>query len=194
MSVFTYIALGLSALAVAGLGVVSEIIGNTSLWVVGSNIRPGHEFVVPDANTTLYPSLYVNTGAVATHVEPVKITGSGSDNDYLTAHVQVPTQYYSGALLEMASIECGNVGTPSTGSLVINLETDNKSISDGTSVRDHIYISTGSTVTINTGSMLNTKITADWYVSFISSVSGSTVHPATHDCYLKTRFREKYGR
>ena len=58
MSVLTQLALGISALASAGLTTLGTIIAS-SAWVVGSIIIPGNVFLLPDTNSTTLNHVYV---------------------------------------------------------------------------------------------------------------------------------------
>ncbi|QGH72482.1 MAG: hypothetical protein [Siphoviridae sp. ctpQM7] len=180
------------------LGGISAALASTSLWVVGSLSLQGHLFF-DAANSVTTPTIYSETGALMTFVATQGLPGGGtrffsSGSDVLLAQFQIPTTYSSGALLEQASVECGNISRSMSGSLIVSQFATKQGHSVGTAVRTHVFIGTGSSVTINSGQLLNAKIRDSGYVTFITNSSGGAVLPASYDCVLKARIREKYGR
>lgn len=181
----------------AGTAVLTSIMAITALWLNGSSVIGGHLFF--DTTNNSYPSEYVNSGAYATRAGVDRVLGGGvritaSGSDTLSAYWQVPSVYASGAMLERVSFECNTIGRAVTGSLVIDQPTTRLGPTVGTTVRNFIRLATGSTVTVNTGALLNTKITDSYYISFIGAVSGAVALPASTDCVMKPLIHEKYGR
>ncbi len=186
-------------------GVTNSVLNNARGTASGSLVVQGDTYYVTNNAqqsdlSNENPSLRVNSGSALTFATSgdtpgggILFTQSGSDNYHACA--QVPSKYSSGAILERADLECDRrVGKNFTGSLVLNLLTPLAALSTGNSVRHHIGISSGVTLAINTGAMMNTKVAASKYICFIGAASGANALPVTVDCDLKLRLHEKYGR
>lgn len=133
-----------------------------------------------------------NSGAtVCYNTTPFAVSGS-----YLQADLQVPTQMSSGAVLQMVSLECGNVPTAAlSGTLAIH-NAPIQGLSRGTVLKKSINVGAGGVTTVNTGAMLQTKVPDNQYVSF-TGTGGKTITGAqftVNDCVMNTVWRGKYGK
>jgi hypothetical protein len=170
-----------------------------SLLFPGAVISNG-DFFFDFTNGNSNPTTYVGSGSVETWAGGnqvmgggIRLTASGSRN--LVANWQMPTKFYSGAVLEVARMECNGTPNAVSGSLVINQPSLKQPPSVGTTIRNQVRLFTGSLTTMNTGALLNTKLLPNQYVSFITNSSGGAVFSqANTDCVMKLQIHEKYGR
>lgn len=69
-TILTTLALGVHALSQAGQAILATIL-ISSTWVAGSFIQPGHQFIIPDSNTTTAPGIYLNDETTPIKTYPV---------------------------------------------------------------------------------------------------------------------------
>lgn len=173
----------LGTIAVQGANrIATGVVGGA---LVASVIYGGNLIVDPALNTA--PSQVYGSGAYATYQE-ARLAASGSNT--MTASIQVSTNFYSGATLDRYGVQCHGKPVLSSGSVLFQ-EATKQGITVGTAVRTHIFLSTGSTVTSNTGNTI--KIPDAQYISFIGNRSGAALN-VNGDCKLRVWTTEKYGR
>lgn len=171
----------------------------------GSAIASGNVVMVTmnksNSSVNPYPSIVIDSGAVETWPGGqgvpgggVRLTASGS-RDYV-ASVLVPTTYASGAVLHSVSLECGNTKRTLSGSIIANQKFLKQPITTGVSLRNGIFLGTGAYVYANTGTTIQTKLTAGTYLSYITINSGATMITggSVPDCTFQPTLAEKYGR
>lgn len=167
---------------------------------VGSIIASGNVVLVTSnkVNSAInaYPSIVVDSGAVKTYVGGsgipgggVRLSASGSSN--FVANILVPNTFASGSTLDDVRVECNGTPITTSGSIVVNQVRLKQSITTGTQLRNGIFVSTGSNVKANTGVLIQKKLTAGTYLSFITNTKSGIPLP---DCVVKPSFTEKYGR
>lgn len=175
-----FTSLGLGALSMAGASIIAS-----SVWLAGSILTQGNIHYDPTVNTA--PTQYYGSGSFLSYKE-TRITTSGSN--VLVANIQIPTTFASGAILQMASVECGLAPFGQSGSIVLQTGTK-QSRSTGVLVRHRITMGTGSSVLTATGGNALGKVPSDGYINFISNVNTITT---PNDCKFKVWFHEKYGK
>lgn len=160
------LALGISALSATGLQTLGTIVASAA-WVAGSIIIPGNVILIPDANTTTTPSIYVGTkqtyipraggldfitngtqsgvvlktgNVTAYQTFPVACTSTGGLTKYPTCIASSPFST-SGALIDVA-VDCGltNVNMLMSGSFVKS----NSATSFGAAVLKNVTVGSGS--------------------------------------------------
>lgn len=199
------------SMGVFGILIIGILAGNVAPSVlssrnlpVGSTLNGGNVGMVTAnrANSSVNnnPSVIVDSGSVKTWPSSggsgipgggVRLSASGSR--FMVANFLVPTTYASGAILDGFSVEGNNVPKRMSGSIVLNQPSPKSAVTTGTLARSNIFIGSGSYTMANTGAIIQTKLTAGSYYSFILN-GDSAVTNTSVDVVVKPILHEKYGR
>jgi len=201
-SIFTALAVGINALSTAGYATFGTIVASAT-FIAGSFITTGHQFILPDANTTTTPSIYyegvTNKILAYTQTGTVQYVGSlaraketyttctstGGLTNYSTCWLPSPLST-TGSLLE-ASLECGNVPQSLAGDVSFKI---NRLSASGTALTNLNNITAGS------GALEVSDFATEVAWNPAEGLSFSTLTDplgASVDCRLWAVYSDKYG-